>query len=371
MTDNKKPKKIYKCEICDLDYSDKAEPRRSLGYHLKSKQHQLNVELKQDGEDTIKLTIGKKAKLKNQYFCPLCQYATEDKSNFNRHIEDSFHENNLNKYDKFMLSKDYDSDDLRYLILFIDKGYIKIGSFIPSKTFLEILKKSSKELDFNFSVIYEKSIDIEREDYDKIYFTVSGSEYPDYLKRFNQKVGKSVRPKLTEEEKQQKITLQDKKNKEQLQELEKTLKQSVNKLKELEKEKLKSIEYNKKILEFQTKNSRDAIRKTYLIKLDKIRQKYGFTQEKVKKEIEDYENNPNTGITDEKAEDLYIALKKYDEADKKYNSEINLIDEKQKVIDNEYKKIRTVSIIEDLIIKRKKKIEDYKKNIEKKKEKIN
>lgn len=77
-------KKFY-CEVCKKTFSNVS----ALNKHKKTDSHLLRVNQKEENEKVIKHT-GKRVKLYS-YYCPLCDYETERKTDMNTHIQSKGH----------------------------------------------------------------------------------------------------------------------------------------------------------------------------------------------------------------------------------------------------------------------------------------
>jgi hypothetical protein len=132
--------KFY-CDVCKKSFSNVS----ALNKHFKTATHiQNESNIETDENDLIKTTKGK-TKVKNMFYCPLCQYETDKKDFFLKHINTKRHEDNEDKY-KENIEDRADYDKLDDLLTKLSIAKIKIGLVKEDGEYMEVSADDIDEL---------------------------------------------------------------------------------------------------------------------------------------------------------------------------------------------------------------------------------
>jgi hypothetical protein len=123
MDKTEEPKTFY-CDVCKKSFANVS----ALNKHFKTASHLQNESKKESNEkiEDVKSKKGK-TKIESLFYCPLCQYETDRKDYFTKHIDSIRHQENYDKYEEGIEGND-DYDKLSNLLIELSKGKIKIGT---------------------------------------------------------------------------------------------------------------------------------------------------------------------------------------------------------------------------------------------------
>jgi hypothetical protein len=235
MDKTEEPKTFY-CDVCKKSFANVS----ALNKHFKTASH-LQNESKKESDEKIEDVKSKKGKtkLESMFYCPLCQYETDRKDYFTKHIDSIRHQENYDKYEEGIEGND-DYDKLSNLLIELSKGKIKIGTVKVDGMYKEI---TPDEVDEMFRLEYNEKL--------------KKTNYPKNIEHTKSE-GKT-KEQIKKEKKEAKIDELQTMIKEQTKEIEKYNKQQE---KYIKSEDIKDLTYNKRRI--------DLVKEALKINLEKL-----------------------------------------------------------------------------------------------------
>jgi len=137
MSDNK-----FYCYVCKKTFANVS----ALNKHYKTASHLQNEANKENEDKILEIKTAKgKSKVQSSFYCPLCQYETDRKDFFTKHIDSKRHEENENKYITNIEDR-ADYDKLDDLLTDLNTSKIKIGLIKEGNEYKEISADDIDEL---------------------------------------------------------------------------------------------------------------------------------------------------------------------------------------------------------------------------------
>jgi hypothetical protein len=141
MNKSEEPKTFY-CETCKKSFANVS----ALNKHYKTASHLQNESKKEFNEEIEDIKSKKgKTKIESMFYCPLCQYETDRKDYFTKHIDSIRHQQNYDTYEESISGND-DYLKLSDLLIELSKGKIKIGTVKENGSYKEVTPDDINEM---------------------------------------------------------------------------------------------------------------------------------------------------------------------------------------------------------------------------------